>query len=198
MGNGKPTKCPICRKPLKSGKALGGHMSKHKAAKANRAATLAAKAGKRKPAAVKAVLAGLTQSVRERLQEVRRRIEQGVPAKLSAKRKAKAKAKAKVKPKVKTVQMVAPTEDHPMLKEIQIRLPRVRNTEIATSDMKSAGTTMSLPDAQPRVCLDLLAAAKRKRDEATKLEVDTQSKVMAKREEAQELVRLAERIGHIL
>lgn len=28
-GNGKPTKCTICGVSLKSGKALGGHMSKH-------------------------------------------------------------------------------------------------------------------------------------------------------------------------
>lgn len=150
MGKGKPTKCPVCRKQLSSGKALGGHMSKHKKAKARRAATMAANA-----------------------------------AAAAAKNKSKGPS-------------AGTPEARAMLKEIQLRLSPDHSAALVASVRKDAGTTASLPDALPRVCLDLLAAAKRKRDEATKLEVDAQSKVKAKRDEANELVRLAERIGHIL
>jgi len=146
MGNGKPTKCPICREKLSSGKALGGHMSKHKAAKQKRAATLASKevqTAKMKTPAV------LSPEARERLREVRARISTG----------------ASVKP---------------------AKAPQAGNVTVDT------GVTV------PRAAQDLRMAAKRKREEAAKVEALAQAQIKARRDEADELDRLAERVEHLL
>lgn len=146
MGNGKPTKCPICREKLSSGKALGGHMSKHKAARLKRAATLASKevrAAKTKEPAV------LSPEARERLREVRERIAAGAPA----------------KPK-----KAAP----------------------------AGNVTVDTGASVPRAAQDLRLAAKRKREEAAKVEALAQAQIKARRDEADELDRLAERVEHLL
>lgn len=153
MGKGKPTKCPVCREQLSSGKALGGHMSKHKKAKARRAATLAAK------------------NIQPTLVTK--------PAPVAPRHRP-----AKVRPMLKEIPFHSTPERQARLKEVQARI--------------AGNVTIDMGDATPRVCADLRAAAKRKRDEAAKIESAALAQVKAKRDEANELERLAERIGHIL